>query len=122
MAADPRSAEAANGLGLALANQNRLDEAKRAFEQAIEIRRSYGPAINNLGVLYGSRGDLNNAIAAFRYGIQVAPDEDDLYLNLARTYVNMGERGKARNVIEQWLKRKPKNHMAVQALRALEVK
>ena len=122
LAADPRSAEAANGLGLALANQNRLDEAKRAFEQAIEIRRSYGPAINNLGVLYGSRGDLNNAIAAFRYGIQVAPDEDDLYLNLARTYVNMGERGKARNVIEQWLKRKPKNHMAVQALRALEVK
>ena len=60
--------------------------------------------------------------AAFRYGIEVAPDEDDLYLNLARTYVNMGERDKARSVIQQWLKRKPQNHMALQALRALEVK
>jgi tetratricopeptide (TPR) repeat protein len=122
LVADPRSAEAANGLGLALANQNRLDEAKRAFEQAIEMRRSYGSAINNLGVLYGSRGDLSNAIAAFRYGIQVAPDEDDLYLNLIRTYVNMGERNTARNVVEEWLTRKPQNPMALKALRALEVK
>ncbi len=122
LVADPRSAEAANGLGLALANQNRLDEAKRAFEQAIEIRRNYGSAINNLGVLFGSRGDLNNAIAAFRYGIQVAPDEDDLYLNLVRTYVNMGERDKAHSVIEKWLERKPENPMAVKALRALEGK
>jgi thioredoxin-like negative regulator of GroEL len=65
---------------------------------------------------------MNNAISAFRYGIQVAPDEDDLYLNLARTYVTMGERDKARNVIGQWLKRKPESHMALQALRALEVK
>jgi len=120
--ADPQSAEAANGLGLALANENRLDEAKRAFEQAIEIRRSYGSAINNLGVLYASRGDSNNAIAAFRYGIQVAPDQDDMYLNLARIYVNMGERDKARTAIEQWLKRKPENPLALKALHALEVK
>jgi tetratricopeptide (TPR) repeat protein len=118
---DSRSAEAANGLGRALAEQNRPEEAKRAFERAIEIRRDYGPAINNLGVLYGSRGDTNNAIAAFRYGIQVAPGEDDLYLNLARAYVQRSEREKAREVIEQWLKRKPESEMARKALRALEV-
>jgi tetratricopeptide (TPR) repeat protein len=117
---DPQSAEAANGLGLALANQNRLDEAKRAFERAIEIRRDYASAINNLGVLYTTRGDTNNAIAAFRYGIQVAPDEDLLYLNLGRVYVNRGERDQARRVIEQWLERKPGNETANKALRALD--
>lgn len=117
---DPQSAEAANGLGLALANQNRLDEAKRAFERAIEIRRDYASAINNLGVLYTTRGDTNNAIAAFRYGIQVAPDEDLLYLNLGRVYVNRGERDQARRVIEQWLERKPGNETARKALRALD--
>jgi tetratricopeptide (TPR) repeat protein len=120
--ADPRSAEAANGLGLALAKQNRAGDAKQAFERAIEIRRDYAPAINNLGVLYGTQGDSNNAIAAFRYGIQVAPDEDDLYLNLVRTYVNLGERQKAQEVIGQWLKRKPDNQTALTAQRALEAK
>jgi tetratricopeptide (TPR) repeat protein len=120
--ADPRSAEAANGLGLALAKQNRAGDAKQAFERAIEIRRDYAPAINNLGVLYGTQGDSNNAIAAFRYGIQVAPDEDDLYLNLVRTYLNLGERQKAQEVIGQWLKRKPDNQTALTAQRALEAK
>jgi tetratricopeptide (TPR) repeat protein len=115
-------AEAANGLGLALAKQDRLGEAKQAFERAIEIRRDYASAINNLGVLYGSQGDSNNAIAAFRYGIQVAPDEDDLYLNLARTYLKSGEREKAREVIGQWLERKPGNQTALTARRALEAK
>jgi FimV-like protein len=119
---DRPSAEAANGLGLALAKQDRLGEAKQAFERAIEIRRDYASAINNLGVLYGSQGDSNNAIAAFRYGIQVAPDEDDLYLNLARTYVKLGDRDKAREVIAQWLERKPDNQMALTARRALETK
>jgi Flp pilus assembly protein TadD len=103
-----------------LAKQNRLKEAKQAFERAIEIRGSYGPAINNLGVLYGTQGDSNNAIAAFRYGIQMAPDEDDLYLNLARAYVSTGGREKARQVIEQWLERKPGNQAALKALHALE--
>jgi Flp pilus assembly protein TadD len=122
LAVDPQSAEAANGLGLVLAKQNRFNEAKKAFERAIEIRGGYGPAINNLGVLYGTQGDSNNAIAAFRYGIQAAPDEDDLYLNLARAYVSVGEREKARQVIERWLERKPGNQTALKALRALETK
>jgi Flp pilus assembly protein TadD len=102
-----------------LAKQDRFDEAKRAFEQAITIRRDYGSAINNLGVLYGMRGDANNAIVAFRYGIEVAPDEDDLYMNLARAYVNRGDREKARQVIEKWVTRKPANEMARRALRTL---
>ena len=45
-----------------------------------------------------------------------------MYLNLARTYLNMGEREKARQVIQQWLIRKPDNQTALKALRALEVK
>jgi hypothetical protein len=32
---------------------------------------------------------FNDAIAAFQYGIGVAPDSDNLYLNLARLYVRL---------------------------------
>ncbi len=117
---DPRSADAANGLGLLLAKQNRADEAKHAFEKAIEIRPDFGSAINNLGVLYGTRNDLSNAVAAFQYGIRVAPEEDRLYLNLARTYLALNDRGKARQVLEQWVEKRPGNAEAKKALSALD--
>ena len=72
--ADPRNGDAANGLGLLLAKQDRTDEARKLFELAISVRRDDASAINNLGVLYMNTGQPNDAIAAFRYGIQVAPD------------------------------------------------
>jgi Flp pilus assembly protein TadD len=117
---DSNSADAANGLGLALAKQNRPAEAKKAFERAIELRPSFGSAINNLGVLYIGTGDIANAIAAFRYGTQASPDDDTLYMNLASAYVDHSERERARQVIQQWLDRKPGNQQALRALRALD--
>ena len=117
---DPNSAEANNGLGLSLARQNHIPEAKAAFERAIEIRRNYGAAINNLGVLFATNNQPADSIRAFSYGLEVAPDEDDLYLNLARAYVQSGDRDKARAVLERWLTRKPNNPTAQRALHALD--
>ena len=117
---DPNSAEASNGLGLVLARQNRIPEAKAAFERAIEIRHNYGAAINNLGVLFATNNQSADAIRAFSYGLEVDPDEDDLYLNLARAYVQAGDRGKARATIDRWLARKPSNPTAQRALHALD--
>jgi Flp pilus assembly protein TadD len=121
LAADPRSGDAANKLGLMLAKSGRTEEARKLFEQAIAIRRNDGGAINNLAVLYMNTGRPNDAIAAFRYGMQVAPDEDILYLNLSRTWIRMGERAKARDVMHELLDRKPGNSLAMQALKELEV-
>ena len=44
-------------------------------------------------------GQPDDSIAAFRYGIKTNPDDDELYLNLARIYVTMGQRDKARAVL-----------------------
>lgn len=117
--ADPKLAEAANGLGLTLAKQGNLDEARKYFEQAISLRRNYADAINNLGVLYTQQGKINDAIAAFEYGTRVAPDVDILYLNLGRTYVQLGQTEKARLVMQQLLDRKPDNATARHALQEL---
>ncbi len=121
LAADPRNGDAANGLGLLLAKQDRTDEALKLFQLAISVRRDDCSAINNLGVLYMNTGQPNDAIAAFRYGMKVAPDEDILYLNLSRTWVRMGEREKARDVMQELLGRKPGNALALRALKELEV-
>jgi Flp pilus assembly protein TadD len=117
---EPKSPEAANGLGLAKATQGQLDLARQYFERAIAGRRNYAEAINNLGVLFARQGKVNDAIAAWRYGIQVAPDDGILYLNLGRTYVQSGDKEKAREVMQQLLDRKPDDPTARRALQELE--
>ena len=86
----------------------------------MRIQRNYAPVLNNLGVLYLKIGQPADAIAAFRYGIREAPDDDMLYLNLGRVYIQAGEREKARGVIMEWLERKPGNENARRALREVD--
>jgi tetratricopeptide (TPR) repeat protein len=119
LATDARNSDAANGLGLLLAQKGQNEEARKLFEQAISIRRDDPSAINNLGVLYLNMGQVNNAIAAFEYGIQVAPLDDLLYLNLARIWVQKGDRDKARDLMKELLARKPDSRTASNALQQL---
>jgi tetratricopeptide (TPR) repeat protein len=118
--ANPKSADAADQLGLALAAQNRGAEAKEWFQRAISIDREHAGAINNLGVLYVKLGQTNDAIAAFRYGIEAVPDDNTLYLNLGRVYLSLGQRDKAREVMQSLLARKPGDPVATRALRELD--
>jgi hypothetical protein len=113
------NADAANGLGLMFARQGRFTEARDWFQKAITLERDHSEAINNLGVLYGEHRRFNDAIAAFEYGIRMAPDNDTLYLNLGRVHVRMGDRQKARSVMERLLARKPDSAVARRALEEL---
>ena len=62
---------------------------------------------------------VDDALAAFRYGIEVAPDNEMLYLNLARFYARSGDRAKARDILQQLLARKPQSTVAGKALQEL---
>ena len=117
---DPKAAEAANQLGMLAASAGRSDEARKWFQDAIAASPNDSGVINNLAVLYVKNGQLQDAIAAFQYGIKVAPDDEGLYMNLGRVYVLMGERGRARDVLQQLLTRKPGSPVAVKALAELE--
>ncbi len=119
LARDSKDADASNQLGLLLARQNRLDEASQSFQQAIAAQRNHASAINNLGVLYMQMQKTDDAVAAFRYGIEVAPDDEMLYMNLARVYARAGDRTRAREILRQLLSRKPNSTVALKALREL---
>jgi tetratricopeptide (TPR) repeat protein len=120
LAVPPRSAVAADSLGLRFAEKSLYGEARSLFQRAISVQRNYASAFNNLGVLYLKMGQPGDAIAAFRYGIREAPEEDMLYLNLGRVYIQSGDRDKAREVIMEWLDRKPGNKNAERALREVD--
>ena len=113
--------EAANHLGLLLAKQQRHEAAKTFFEQAIEAKRDYTAAVNNLAVLYLNTNKIDDAIAALRYGIRVGPKEEILYLNLARIFVQQGDRARARDVLQQLQQEVPDSPVAHKALDQLGV-
>jgi Flp pilus assembly protein TadD len=119
LARNDKDADAANQLGLLLVRKDRLDEARQAFQQAIAAQRNHASAINNLGVLYMQMQKVDDAVAAFRYGLEVAPDDEMLYMNLARVYARAGDRAKARDVLQHLLSRMPGNPKALRALREL---
>jgi superkiller protein 3 len=49
---DPNDAEAQVALGVAARGDGKLDEARRAYERALDIEDDYAPALFDLGVLY----------------------------------------------------------------------
>jgi Flp pilus assembly protein TadD len=119
LAINSNDAEAANQLGLLLAQQDRRAEAKKLFQQAITAERDHVSAINNLAVLYIKENQVQDAIAALRYGIGAAPKAEMLYLNLARIYVQTGDRTRAREVLDRLQAENPESTVARNALREL---
>ncbi len=116
----PDDADAANHLGLLLARKGDYAGGVRYLQQAITHQRDHIAAINNLAVLYARSGKVNDAIAALRYGIDQQPDHDPFYFNLARLYADVGDKLKARQVLEDLLQRKPNQQDARKALLQLQ--
>jgi Flp pilus assembly protein TadD len=61
----------------------------------------------------------NDAAAAFQYGISVAPEDDILYVNLAKVYARTGDRSKAQAVLMRLLDLKPGHAAARRAMEEL---
>lgn len=73
--ADPSDAEAHVLLGMALRNQNELDEAKSYLDKAIELDPRSGRAYFELGLLYNIEKKQADAEQALSKAIQLSPNE-----------------------------------------------
>jgi tetratricopeptide (TPR) repeat protein len=109
--------EANYSLGMVYAQTDDTTKAYDYLQRALQARPDYPEALNNLGVLYLVTQRPDEAVAAFQRCIRVAPGFDQAYLNLARVYVLKGQRGPARELLNQLLKEHPDQ---VQARRMLE--
>ena len=87
---------------------------------ALQARPDYPEALNNLGVLYLVTQRPDEAVTTFQRCIRVAPAFDQAYLNLARVYVLKGERGQARELLNQLLKQHPDQAQARRMLEQLQ--
>jgi tetratricopeptide (TPR) repeat protein len=117
---NPDDPEANYSLGMVYAQQNDTDRAHEYLEKALAARPAYPEALNNLGILYLRTRRTAEAIRSFEESIRVAPAYDQSYLNLASVYVIVGDREKAKAILEQLLAQHPDHPQAKTQLKQLE--
>lgn len=109
IAKDPQRANAHYGLGVALASQNRLDEALAEFHKEEEIAPSSEAAYLGAMFIETSRGETKNAIGEFRKLLKADPENKDGLSNLGMLLNQDGQYPEAAEVLERAVKNYPES-------------
>lgn len=91
--AAPERAAAANKRGVALVELERKDEARAAFEQALEIVPKFAPALVNIGNLHLEAGETDEAIKYYESAVRSDEDYALAHHNLGVAYKRLGRTG-----------------------------
>jgi hypothetical protein len=94
-------------LGIALAMEDRLDEAAARFEQAAENAPTFAPAFYNLALAREKQGRDDDAIAAYERSLELDTENPDGLFNLARALARRGRAGEAAARLTELLKAQP---------------
>jgi serine/threonine-protein kinase len=95
LAIRPGTAALYDGLGVALLEIGRSDEAIEHFQQALRIDPEYANSHNNLGSALQGRGRLDEAIAHFRHALRTGPLVAEVLCNLGGALVARGRHDEA---------------------------
>lgn len=98
---DPRNPRWYNKLGILYARYGVDDRAVKYFEEAIDRREDYAPALVNLGNIHFLADDLFTALDYYEAAQAVAPDNPDVLLNIARANHEIENYGTARRAYAQ---------------------
>ena len=61
----PKNFELHNHLGSLLSKLNRIDDAEKAYNKALDLKPDYNVALNNLGNVHYGRQEYNKAIELY---------------------------------------------------------
>ena len=103
----PSNPDAHNGVGVALYELGRLDEAEVEYRRALELRPLFSDAENNLGEVYLEKGNFAEARRHFSSALQMNPDNAWARSNLGCALAKLGLLQAGRNEIEAALRQVP---------------
>ena len=116
---EPDNPEANYNAAMLAARSGNAAQAETLLEKTVRLREDYPEAWNNWGVLLAQQGRNADAAEKFAQCVRVAPNFEQAYLNLARVYALLGEKDKARAILQELLRRQPQHRLAQQALEML---
>ena len=107
-------------LGMLYARRDQTERAARVFGKRDKpapglLRRAQQPGSS----VCSSNSVIPKQKTKFKTCIQQAPDFDQAYLNLARLYLVLNDKEKARAVLQALLQKQPQHKMAQQMLQML---
>ncbi len=108
----PRHGGAFVGLGNALRQQGKNDDALRAYETAVALEPGNpAPRINQANLL-GQMGESDRAQAAYREVLQRFPQRKDVLSNFAASLANSGDHAAAAELYESYMASYPNDYDA----------
>ena len=104
----PASAEPRYGLGSVYLEQNKLEQARAAFETAVGLSASYpgtpARAWNNLGILDAREGNIDASVRSFQRSLEIDPNYSTAIDNLGNAYRQAKDWDRAQSMFERALK------------------
>ena len=116
IALNPAHASAYNNLGVLLRATGKLAEAEAAYRKAIDIDPQFIDAYHNLGVLLSRVNRTREAVICYCKVTTLSPRHPDTRRMLGLAYCVLGERDKAIELYEEWLKDDPGNPVVMHLL------
>jgi tetratricopeptide (TPR) repeat protein len=117
---DPRNATARNGLGIALANLGRYEEAESQFRSAIASRAGFPEAHFNLAGVLQTTGRYGESEMPLRRALKLKPAYVDARVSLGMTLVLLNRLEEAKDCYEKALRAAPRNVQALVDLGHIE--
>ena len=88
---EPDSAKLVNKLGISFHQQMLLGHARKEYERAWKIDKTYGQALNNLGTVFHAQGSYKKAIRSYKRALEISPYSASIYSNLGTSYFSRGK-------------------------------
>ncbi|HEX3359268.1 MAG TPA: tetratricopeptide repeat protein [Tepidisphaeraceae bacterium] len=88
---NPNAWIAHNNLGVVYLNEDKLDDAERQFNRALELKPDHVEALMNLGLIADKRGDVNKAIEFMRNAIRASENDPIHQKEYAQVYFQIGQ-------------------------------
>ncbi len=107
-------------LGLALYKQSNLEEAKSAYQKAVELDPKRAARFVSLAQVYRTMGQLEHSLVALNKALEIEKENMDFLLLLASIQVELKNNKEALVVLEKILEINPENKDAASMLKDLK--
>jgi tetratricopeptide (TPR) repeat protein len=100
---------------------NQETEAEEILNTVLTLRPNTTNVYNTLGIIYRHQGRLQEAVGAYEKARKVHPDDENIFFNLARVYIDMNDIPQAQEALRKAVSLNRKFTPAADLLRATEL-